>query len=618
MICPLSALIFLNVRKSFYWFIAYWTLLVVAYLLNDHLPAAHDQHIDQGFINLFFLLNLMAVSGLVYAIQYYFVGRQSLLKSAIERQNGELTKQSEQLKALDKVKSSFFTNISHEFRTPLTLILGITEKRIQAFSETTDPDNETIKRNAQRLLQLINQLLDLSKLESGEMRLQLSNGDIIQHTRLVMSLFESQARSRGIDLLFNGQPFHNSKMNEDLCLDFDSEKFETILNNLFSNAIKFTPQAGNIEVTIQNTGAFVTLVVRNSSLKLPAEQLEHLFDRFYQGSSEANRNHEGTGIGLALVKELVELHKGTIAVSATDFDISFTITMPYSNELKSTDTVALDFKEADKDRAHRTHEILRHPTANTIEAVEVLVVEDNDDLRDFIQSILKPYYKVQLAKNGREGLELAQKTVPDLIVSDIMMPEMDGIELCNKLKDDDKTDHIPVVLLTAKATQSDKLDGLSTGANDYITKPFDAEELRIRIKNLLSIREKLQLRYQSEARLKPSSVKVISVNDLFLKKVKDYIEKQLDNSALGVEDIGAELGLSRSQLHRKVKALTDQPVSTFVRNYRLYRAKELLEGGAGNVTEIAFDVGFSSQTYFSKSFAELFGKSPSHFLNRVN
>lgn len=545
----------------------------------------------------------------------------------LDNQNIQLQDQATQLQELGKIKASFFANISHEFRTPLTVITGLANKHItKNENETSTQDSQTIKRNAQRLLQLINQLLDLSKLENSQVKLDILKTDILYFTKKIILLNQSLAKDKNIKVFFNEEILSKSLPTKKIDLHFDKEKMQKIITNLISNAIKFTPKEGEIRLSVnalnldKKKKSHIIIEVTNTGSEIPKNKLPYIFDRFYQVENSNTSEIEGTGIGLALVKELTELHHGTIKVESNSTETTFILKFPYNENLL--------IEGAKKNKANPIIEIVEEnniisnqknvsKATNDLELdtetsakLEILIVEDNPDLRSYITDLLDQDYVVTQAVNGVDGLEMAKKSIPDLIISDVMMPKMDGYELCDKLKTDETTDHIPIILLTAKATQENKLEGLQTGADAYLTKPFDEKELKIRIKNLIDTREKLQKKCQNESFLKPKDVKVTSVQQKFLQKIKEAVEENIDNDQFSVEDLGSKLFMSRSQVHRKLKAITDQSATQFIRNYRLHRAADLLKQESGNITEIAYQVGFSSQTYFSKCFQELFGVSP--------
>ena len=635
LIAPAGAMFLDSVKKSVYWFGAYILMVIIAYLVNDFLPDYVNWNLSESFINVLFLMNIIGVSSIVFAIMYYFVGKITVLNVEIELKKNELEIQAEKLKEMDKIKSRFFANISHEFRTPLTLILGLVNKQITKPNSPPDPnDSDTIKRNGQRLLQLINQLLDLSKIESGEMKMEASKNDIVKFIENLSSQFESLAFVKQITISFNSQDINVQHSHQPIELFFDKEKLQKIVSNLLSNAVKFTPPNGRIAVEVKedkNSGealGMVSIKVSNTGEGIPHDKIVYVFDRFFQVDSASNRQYEGTGIGLALVKELVQIHHGKVSVESNLGVTCFTVKLPLDEGyLKEDEKItSIDFTYEEKKesmvRDISTHSMIEVGSdlasiSEAVDRLEILIVEDNHDLRSFVSNILQHDYKVIEAVDGIDGVEKAEATIPDLIISDVMMPRMDGFELCRKLKANEKTNHIPLILLTAKAAREHKLEGLETGADDYLVKPFDEVELLIRIKNLIAIRQKLQRKYQGESWQKPKVVTIISVHQKFIESLKNVIEKNIDNEQFGVDDLGKEMAMSRSQIHRKLKALTDLSATTFIRNYRLHRAADLLKQGAGNVTEIGYQVGFNSQTYFSSSFQELFGCSPTEYKHQM-
>lgn len=598
-----------------------------------------------------YLLYVLLIGAAIFAIVKIRVRqletyRKNLENIVAERtaevvaQRNRLKEQSEKLTEMDRVKTRFFANISHEFRTPLTLILGLLNKYHQSKEMHPSQDEYgAMQRNATRLLLLINQLLDIAKLEAGGMKLRAAKGDIVLFLRRIFASFASMGEQKKIKLTFNGAPISAETGYSKINLYFDTEKFEKIFYNLLSNAFKFTNNAGTIAVNVvvstvedespENVEGrqFVVIQVRNTGAGIPGEKLPYIFDRFYQAQDSNTYETEGTGIGLALVKELVELHQGSISVnSEIDSETVFSIKVPLGNgHLHPDQIVTAEDEGATSTAAEIYHEsISEKPTAakeeepaeTLADAVDedlILVVEDHRDLRDFIRQHLLPSYKVIEAENGRIGLEKAKTEVPDLIISDVMMPEMDGYALGKALKASDKTNHIPFILLTAKAERKDRMEGLETGADDYLIKPFDPDELLVRVRNLIKLRNQLREKYSTEMFLKPRQVSVPSVHQQFLEKMNEILEENLENEDFSVEKLGDAMGMSRVQLHRKIRALADKSPSEFIRSFRLLRAADLLKQEAGNIAEIAYMVGFNSQSYFTRCFQEEFGCSPSEF-----
>lgn len=523
------------------------------------------------------------------------------------------------IKELGEVKSKFFANISHEFRTPLSLILGPVNQAVEnipASDITAASDDEipirvkslkVIKRNALRLQNLVDQLLDLSKLDSGKMQLKIGEGKLIQFIRSIVFSFESLAERKHIH-------FNTNFPEEQADAFFDRDKLEKILINLLSNAFKFTPEHGSISVNTSIDNQRLKISISDSGDGIESKEIEKVFERFYQvEGTEAY----GTGIGLSLVKELVELHRGQISVNSVKGEgTTFKITIPYHrsdfkiNEITSgaieetNDFVPLELSSQE--------ELISNVTvSNDPEKPLVLIVEDNPDLQVYIREQLESNYQTIIASNGKQGLDIAIAKIPDLILSDVMMPKMNGIELSETLKKDGRTNHIPIILLTAKAAQSNKIEGLQTGADDYLTKPFDSRELLTRVQNLIDQRKILRDKFQGELKIRPSKVNLNSLEEIFISQVMEEVEKNISNEYYTVEDLAKSIGFSRSQLNRKLKAVCNQSANQLIREFRLIRAKEMLEQKSASVSEIAYAVGYNNLSYFSKSFKDVFGVSPS-------
>jgi signal transduction histidine kinase/DNA-binding response OmpR family regulator len=520
--------------------------------------------------------------------------------------------ESKRLKEMDLLKSNFFANISHEFRTPLTLIIAPLRDLIAG--KTIKNPSSTYKmmlRNGERLLELINQLLDLSKLEAGKLQLQASEQNMNQWIRPIFYAFESLADTKQIDY-----QLHLPK--ESVFAWIDQDKMEKVITNLLSNAFKFTPEEGQIQLSIAQKEEQLLFKVSDNGLGIPKEKLPSIFNRFFQIDDSSTKAYEGTGIGLALVKELVDLHQGKIEVeSAPNKGTHFTISLPLgARHLKEPEKVKLPpIVTASKPSIIPT-EVSDHKTTtspNPPNTPIVLIVEDNADIRQYISETLEGDYQIITAANGKIGVETAKKQVPDLIISDVMMPEMDGTMLTKQLKTESSTSHIPIILLTARAERADKLLGLKTGADDYLVKPFDKIELQQRVHNLIQQRKLLREKYSQSIYISqsPKAEENTNPEDRFIQKVISIIENNMEDESFGVEELSQALFLSRFQLHRKIKALTNKSISVFIRSIRLQHAKSLLENGKGNVSEIAFRLGFNSVAYFSKCFNDEFGLSPS-------
>ncbi|UOQ68741.1 hybrid sensor histidine kinase/response regulator transcription factor [Hymenobacter volaticus] len=525
-------------------------------------------------------------------------------------QRDEISAQADRLRTLDQEKTRFFTNITHEFRTPLTLMLGPAAQITAGTRESaTRQQAELIHRNAQRLLHLINQLLDLSRLEAGPQVLHLVPGEVVGFVRGLVGSFESFAQQRGLTYGFEAAL-------STLYVEFDADKLEKVLINLLSNAFKFTPKGGEVTVQLRAEAApeldahsmWVELMVRDTGCGIAPAHMPHVFDRFYQVDSTDTREQEGTGIGLALSKELMVLHGGTITL-ASEVGQGTRVVVRLPLPLAATSTVPVTAATGPAvEHAQLAASGSMLATALP-QAPLLLLIEDNADMRAYLRTILAADYQLLEAENGAAGVALATEQLPDLILTDAMMPRLDGYGVCRTLKQDERTSHIPIVLLTAKADLTSKLHGLDTGADAYLTKPFLRAELLAQLRNLVRSRQQLQEAYRrSLIDLPPSPP---SMEQVFLAKVQQVIERFLDDETFSVEILGHELGLSRTQLHRKLKALTDQAPGDFIRLIRMQRAHELLANGAATVSEVAYQVGYSNPANFSTSFSRHFGYAPS-------
>ncbi|WP_339831235.1 ATP-binding protein [uncultured Altibacter sp.] len=531
-----------------------------------------------------------------------------------ERAKSEVAK----VREIASIKSKFFANISHEFRTPLSLILGPINQSLENIpaSEAIEDSHEipvrgkhlkVMKRNAIRLQNLVDQILDLSKLDQGRMSLQVSKGDLIQFVKSIVFSFESLTEIKHIQF-----QTHFPKTIENSY--YDRDKLEKILVNLLSNAIKFTPEHGRVTVTVEDRNGLIKIKISNTGSGIPKEAISHIFDRFYQTETTQD---QGTGIGLALVKELVGLHGGHISVTSTEgIETVFKVILPYRKAHFSAEAIidvstesALNFADSTQIALEATSFSVEHnfDTKSPL----LLIVEDNPDLRAYIAEQLETTFNILAATNGKEGMSIALTKLPDLIISDVMMPEMNGIELCEVLKTDIRTSHIPIILLTAKAGQKAKIEGLETGADDYLIKPFDGRELLIRAKNLIDQRAQLREKFGGELKVGPSEIRLSSMDERFIKEVIKTIEEHMDNEFYSVEDLACSVGFSKSQLNRKLKSIVGKSPNQMIREFRLTRAKDLLEQKAASVSEVAYQVGYANLSYFSKSYKEAFGVLPS-------
>lgn len=554
---------------------------------------------------------LFSLAGLVllFYIYRYFLNRQLAL--------AELKK----IKELDEVKSKLYTNITHEFRTPLTVIQGMNQKTKEQAEDLQVKEivanTEVVHRNSAQLLTLVNQMLDLQKLESGSLTINSIQGDILPYLSYIVEPFQSHASAKGIRL-------HILSSSSQIVMDYDPERILSIVSNLLSNAIKFTPSGGDVYVTIRkevNSPEQLSIEVKDTGIGIPPEKLDKVFDRFYQVDDTTTRPAEGTGIGLALTKELVHLLKGKISVeSQLQKGSTFLIQLPITRlaPLQQAETLTGINGNSDGFLTHNGEIPLKPSPKKSAEKDRplVLLVEDNKDMLAYLQSCLQDHYHLQTATNGAEGIQYAIANTPDLIVSDVMMPEKDGLELTRTLKTDPRTSHIPIVLLTAKADVASKISGLEIGADAYLPKPFHPKELEVRLRKLIEIRKTLQQKYaESEffSNLSQKPEKTLSLDEIFLKRAYQAVEKNFEDEEFGIKELMTELNVSRTQLHRKLKALTNHSTSEFIRKIRLAKAKELLLTTDLNVSEIGYRVGFKSSGYFTQAFTNAFGQSPTSF-----
>jgi len=538
-----------------------------------------------------------------------------------------IQREAAQLRKLDTLKSQLYTNITHEFRTPLTVIMGMVDEIISRLKpgdiNRFEESLNMIKRSGGNLLHLVSQMLDLSKMESGKLEIQPVQADVIPYLQYITESFQSLADSKGIKLVFYNEI-------EEVIMDHDPDKLFNIISNLLSNAIKFTPSGGKVIFHVnqsnETSSGKLILKIKDTGIGIPAKELPYIFDRFYQVDSSSTHPGEGTGIGLSLTKELVELMKGEIKVKSQPGEgCEFTVSLPVTQNAPE--------QEAGVKEKPATLEIKDRPDAEIPEAPVIqdspedmlsltvdypltLIVEDNRDVAKYIASCLGQEYKIHFAKDGQEGINKALELIPDIIICDVMMPEKDGFEVCSSLKQDERTSHIPIILLTARATKEDKLKGLTSGADAYLSKPFDKKELLIRIEKMIELRRHLLEKYSSRKHKLKSTLSKDNIEDVFLVKIISAIEKNIDDSHFGTLHLSHAIGMSESQLYRKLKALTGKSTAIFIRTVRLHKARELLTATSLNVSEIAYETGFSDPAWFSRVFKEEFGVSPNTFRNK--
>ncbi len=521
-------------------------------------------------------------------------------------------KTNKKLKELDTAKSRFFENISHEFRTPLSLINGPIEEQLkkEALTSQEKRNLQIAKNNSKRLLTLVDQILDLSKLESDHYKLNVQEANLAGFLKGILSTFSYQAEHKKQDFNFTVNIDESNHW-------FDRDVLEKVLSNLLSNAIKYTPEKGKISFLAQIDQYALRLEVKNTGTPLTKEDLTHIFSRFYRTQEDT----VGTGIGLALIKELVELHKGAVKASSDEHTNTFIVTLPIQEKAYNSKEKNLQKVKA-IDAIENTQKTYENFSPNSVENNSsqednddpiVLIIDDNVELREYLSSLFTDDFTIKTAKDGKEGFEKAIKYVPDVIITDLMMPNEDGLQLTKNSKTHQNTSHIPIVMLTAKAGDEDKLTGIEIGADAYVTKPFNTEILKATIKNLLDSRKKLQERFSQEVVLTPKEISVSSYDEQFLSSLQDVMDANLVESDFSAENFAAALGMSRMQLHRKLKALMGLSTTEFIRSQRLKLAAQLLKKSEINISQVGYAVGFNNHSYFTKCFKEQFGVSPSDF-----
>lgn len=549
---------------------------------------------------------------LVVVLILIFLRKTIILKERAKNQIENAKQEAIRRQEMDQMKIRFFTNVSHEFRTPLTLILSPVEKLI---AETKDQPLlshlKMIERNGKRLLQLVNQLLDFRKMEVNQLTLNLNYGNIIQFVKDTALSFKDLSETKGINLIFNTNQTEHYAW-------FDHGKLEKIIFNLLSNAFKFTLENGKIRVSVTillnpdapdiDESKLLRIEVADTGIGISPSKLDRVFDRFFQEENSGIVMQQGSGIGLSLTKEFVNLHGGQIFVKSKPNEGSvFTVEIP----LKSKQVIDV----AGNSDGIQVDAVPEIDNTNPItKKKHVLLVEDNEDLRFYLKENLSGTYDIAEASNGREAWDYATKHAPDLIVSDIMMPVMDGLELCTKLKNDPQTSHIPVILLTARHSKEQESEGLEVGADEYITKPFSYEILALKIKNLLRTREAIQQKFGKTFEIEPSEIGITSLDEKIFQKALDVVEKNIGNASFNIEQLAQELGMSRAHLYNKFMAIIGKTPAEFIKIMRLKRAAQLMEKSQLSVSEISYEVGYNGPRYFSVHFKEHFNMSPSEYI----
>ena len=577
----------------------------------------------------------------VFIILLYLFRRLILMKARLIHEARLEHMRREKAEALYNVKMELLTDISHEFRTPLSLILAPLQKIMSSVANDPRLAKQTslIRKNADRLVRLIDQITDLRKIDLKKLTLKLKKGNIAETLREITSSFDEIARQRSMNLEFYSE--------FDSCeIYFDESCLEKIMYNLLSNAFKYTPDGGVIQVRcrmLQNgidpfqknlndipDGDYIEITVRDNGIGIPPEHIGHLFERFFRVERHDSIIRRGTGIGLALTKELVELHRGKIILQSDENKgTCFKILLPADNKLRPDDKITEingEGKEMtgslqpyilteEHEYAHEYSGKKVKPDYHKKNAI-ILLVDDEVEVRNFIRDYFEEGYQICEASNGLDGLEMAIRNNPDIIIADVIMPIMDGNEMCRKLKQEIRTSHIPIIMLTARSSMDNRIEGLETGADAYIEKPFSIDLIEIQIKNLLENRKILRNKFSKELLIKPADIAVTSVDAILIQKAIDVVEKNISNPEFNSVEFCKEIGLSRSSLHRKLTALTSQSASEFIRILRLKRAAHLLEQSKLSIEEVSYKVGFRSPAYFTKCFKILFGKTPSEYTGR--
>jgi ligand-binding sensor domain-containing protein/signal transduction histidine kinase/CheY-like chemotaxis protein/AraC-like DNA-binding protein len=563
----------------------------------------------------------LVVLGIFIAIVYEYQSRIKL-QHKLEMESREFLHQQE----VNKQKLQFFTNISHEFRTPLTLISGPLQKLIEDYKGPHKLFRQllVIKKNTDQLYKLINELLDFRKLENKQIKLQAAEGNIVKFLREIYLSFQQQAKSNKYTYTFETD-------SEEIKVYFDRDKLEKVFYNLLANAFKYTPPKGTVGVALKCTSSHIEVIVTDNGDGMEAHQINRIFDQFYEIPDQKSYGQfiHGSGIGLAIVKSIVDLHKGEIrVVSEKGAGSSFIVALPLGSQHLLADELIKEFKDSEDISQYAPKQALEAEPSPVLNgefmAAQddgkkcVLVVEDNPEVGSFIRSVLTDHYSVVLVENGLFGYKSAIKLQPDLIISDLMMPEMDGIEFCSKVKTDIRTSHIPFILLSARTSLVFKYDGLESGADDYLNKPFEIKELLLKCKNIIHTHERLKEKFSNSGVFAPSDMAVNSLDETMMKKAFQIVHDNISNELFGVEQFSEELGISRSLLFTKFKAWTNQTPNEFILGMRMKQASFLIEKNQYNLSEVGYKVGFKDPSYFSKVFKKHFSLSPKAYSEKFH
>lgn len=575
-------------------FALYISTVVASAILQPYL--ALEPELSPSLNLLFTAINSLWIAAFILFVIFYVFAEKAKTEKA----------KNQRLLELDRLKTHLYNNISHEFRTPLTLIMGLSARLEKQQGSNCKEEAGVIYQNGQKLLLLVNQMLDLAQIEARMAQVNMTQSDIVKKLDFITQSFHSLAQFKGIRLHFLPGP-------SQWVMDYDEEKLEKIIGNLLSNAIKFTAPGGDVYISIDSDFSYKKLIIliKDNGPGINPEDLPHIFEQFYRAKPASHNDlQQGTGLGLALVKEFVELMGGSIeADSHPGQGAIFKVILPVTNNAPMATVQPVPFA----DECGQIHLKVPQNAESTPDLTPlVLLIEDNPDMAAFVTSMLQPQYRVSWHADGAAGVETAYASIPDIVISDVMMPGMDGYEVCQNLKSDYRSNHIPVILLTARADIESRLTGFEKGADAYITKPFSEKELLVRVKNLLDSRLQLHQHYNKTLALQREMLQesIRQVEDPFVVKIKEIIYKHLDDYNFGVEDLCREINMSHSQLHRKLVALTGIAAVKFIRHIRLMKALELLREPSWNITAIALETGFQDPSYFGRVFKQEFGLTP--------
>ncbi|WP_400077422.1 two-component regulator propeller domain-containing protein [Winogradskyella sp. R77965] len=568
-----------------------------------------------------FLIYGLLVLGALYYLMHILKSRTKL-QTQLELEHLEI----ERTKETNKAKLEFFTNVSHEFRTPLTLITGPLHQILEDYKGSSKMYKKLmiIESSANQLLQLINRLMDFRKFENNLLKLESAEGNFVKFLKEIYLSFTEYAKDRDYNYSFD-------TTDEEILVYYDRYKLERVFYNLISNAFRYTPHGGTIVVRVKKENENIIIQVEDSGVGISEENHKKIFDRFFEvaTNNQPDKNYnKGTGIGLSIAKNIVDLHKGNIKVRNNEGGKGsiFSVALPLGcahlkkdeiiQDFKFSDDISQYVKQLDAPNFVLEDDITDYPISDDKQTI--LLVEDHKPLRKFMRSILKENYNILEAENGKIALKIAQKESPNLIVSDVIMPVMVGTELCSAIKEDMKTSHIPIILLTSRTSLIYKLEGLESGADDYISKPFNVNEFKLRIKNLLESASRLKQKYTSEDPLQPNEIMVSSIDEKLYKKALQIVEDNIGNEEFDIQYFCSDLGVSRTMLFTKVKAWTNFTPNEFIMHFRMKRAAQILEQGKINISEVSYKVGFRNPKYFSKCFQKKFGETPTQYTNRFS